>query len=177
MLTIRDFLIFRRRQLLEFFEWRFGVSNYVAPLAYCTGLSAATIFTFRKRAVRFATLQRIEDAALQLGFKPLRIGDRSGRFTPPRSLKLPRWSDAACRVRFYQWRIQTNGGQWQNQLHADVVKLSEKLRRQKLPRSRVKVGKFCPVKDLPSDQCSTACSTALVGNTSQPIVTAIPTVS
>src|SRR5262249_24798125 len=108
MLTIRDILRQRRHQLLDFFSWRFGTANYTAALAYCTGLCRGTISTFRRREVPFGSLLLIEDAALHLGFRPPRTVARSGKFTKPRSLKLPRWSDPATRIRFYQWQRDLN---------------------------------------------------------------------
>lgn len=111
MLTLRDIHRHRRQQLLDFFSWRFGTPNYTSALTYVTGLSRATIENFRYgRAQLVGTLMTMEDAALQLGFRPARIVDGTGKFTPPKSLKLPRWSDAAVRIRFSLWRRETHGG-------------------------------------------------------------------
>jgi hypothetical protein len=111
MLTLREIKSQRRQHLLEFFSWRFGTPEFTTPLAYCSGLNAATIRSFRRASVSWDALQRIEDAALHLGFKLPRMLIKNGQFTKPRTLKLPRWSDAACRIRFYQWHKQTIGGQ------------------------------------------------------------------
>src|ERR1051325_6690829 len=106
MLTLRDILKQRRQHLLEFFEWRFGTPAWTMPLSYCSGLSRGTIAHFRfHKSVGYYALLAIEDAALHLGYRPPRVLSKSGRFTKPKSLRLPRWSDAAVRIRFYQWSL------------------------------------------------------------------------
>lgn len=127
MLTLRDFHRLRRQQLLDFFSWRFGTPKYVSALCYTTGLSPATIENFRSgRSVGVGTLLTMENAALQLGFRPARTFDGSGAFTPPKSLRLPRWSDPACRIRFYQWQRETRWGErkpkWDKVSHIDAPK-------------------------------------------------------
>lgn len=112
MLTLNEFHRLRRQQLLDFFSWRFGTPAYIPALAYTTGLSNATIDNFRSgRSVGVETLITMEEAALHLGFRPARTVNGSGKFTPPKALRLPRWSDPACRIRFFQWRRETKGGQ------------------------------------------------------------------
>lgn len=110
MLTLSEIKLQRRQHLLEFFSWRFGTPNYTAALAYCTGLCPDTIRIFRRKPVSFQSLETLETAALHLGFRPGRVLCKSGRFVKPKSLRLPRWSDAAVRIRFYQWHRQTRGG-------------------------------------------------------------------
>jgi hypothetical protein len=110
MLTLAEIKELRRQHLLEFFSWRFGTPNFVVPLAYCCGLTAPTIRAFKRGLVSFDALQTIEEAALHLGFRPPRLLNKSGKFTKPRSMRLPRWSDAAVRIRFSQWRRQTRDG-------------------------------------------------------------------
>jgi hypothetical protein len=107
MLTIRDFKAQRRMQLLEFFSWRFGTPDYTKALAYCTGLNVSTIRAFRRVSVPWESMQLLEDAALHLGFRPSRTALKNGQFVKPKTLRLPRWADAACRIRFYQWRKET----------------------------------------------------------------------
>jgi hypothetical protein len=106
VLTLRDILEQRRQQLLEFFAWRFGTPQYTKALVYCSGLHVNTIQAFRRGPVSYDVLLTIEDAALHLGYRPSRMVNKSGKFTKPKALRLPRWSEPTARIRFYQWKRQ-----------------------------------------------------------------------
>lgn len=133
MLTLREIKEQRRKHLLEFFSWRFGTPSFTIPLCYCTGLNASTIRDFQRGPVSFNALQYLEDAALHLGFRPGRVLCKNGQFIKPKSLQLPRWSDAAVRIRFYQWRTQTNSGRGKTERKPSRDTMAHKVRQNDSP--------------------------------------------
>src|SRR5687768_1710984 len=124
MLTLDEIAAQRRQQLLEFFSWRFGTREWLAALIYCSGLGRSTLIHFRNRDVSLDSLRKIEVAALHLGFRPGRVLCKSGKFAKPERSSLPRWSDPAVRIRFYQWRRQTGSGAWKTERNAEQANIA-----------------------------------------------------
>jgi hypothetical protein len=144
MLTLDEIVAQRRQQLLEFFAWRFSSPEWITALVYCTGLSRSMISRFRcGRPIPFLSLKRIEGAALNLGFRPGRVLSKSGKFgKPARSAMLPRWSDPAIRIRFYQWRRQTCHGTWKTERIANQAIIAAR-RKGKAPIQSKGPGQMC----------------------------------
>jgi hypothetical protein len=116
-MTLRDFLQFRRDELVYFFGWRFGVKNWTGPLCYTTGLprwlcrkirSFPVESAFPDRPLKFTVsvrdILRLEDAARQLGFKPKLPSGRPKALPKPPPANLPTVSDPSVRIRFKLWQ-------------------------------------------------------------------------
>jgi hypothetical protein len=141
-MTLRDFLQFRRDELVRFFGLRFGVNNWSAALCYTTGLprwlcrkirSFPVESTFPDRPLKFMVsvrdILRLEDAARQLGFKPKLPGGRRKALPKPPPANLPAASDPSVRIRFKLWQQRNTINKSERKIPTPV-ELSEKRKTQ-----------------------------------------------
>jgi hypothetical protein len=117
LMTLRDFLQFRRDELVRFFNMRFIVKNWSGALCYTTGLPRwlcrkircfPVESAFPDRPLKFTLsvrdILRVEDAARQLGFKPKLPTGRPRALPKPPPANLPAKSDPSVRIRYRLWQ-------------------------------------------------------------------------
>lgn len=125
-MTLQSFLEHRRAELLKFYSWRFGCSNWVLPAAYCTGFPKAIFQKLkdgacaplvsraglvpaskdRHKILTIHDLARLEVGALHLGFRPrLKRSRGKPRYDVPPPPKLPRSSHRSVKQRWFEWLL------------------------------------------------------------------------
>lgn len=115
--TLGALLEHRRQEIVQFLGWRLAVRNWTGPLCYITGLPRWLCRKIRsypvetpgserpiKHTLSLRDIVRIENACLQLGFRPTLPTSRKSRFVTPPPTRLPPASDPAVRIRFKLWQ-------------------------------------------------------------------------
>lgn len=113
-MTLKNFLEFRRKELIDFFDWRFGTRFWVEPLCYVTRLNPAFAIKLRRCGVGVDPgdltaddIQKAEEAALHLGFRPHhpKSKRRPSYHIPPKP-SLPYSCHREMKKRYRKWIMQ-----------------------------------------------------------------------
>lgn len=118
-MTTHDFLAVRRKELVEFFSWRFGTKFWTGPAAYCTSLPRWIFVKLRRKTIEYTSASRpgrgvtvrdiirAEIAARHLGFRPTYPSLMRYRMLKPPPINLPKWTHREVKIRFRQWQKET----------------------------------------------------------------------